>query len=154
MDTVAQVRSLLQALDGSGSDLERRAIDELRAFAGSDTPRFLLEKYRLSRGWRVRASCVYYSMFYARVSEHAVELGVEAVTDRSKAVRYRACMLLSWAQKPETLPELRSALDELPAEGAADVRAAIDAIENTNPNFFVDREHTGKLTLTIREPSV
>ena len=89
-------------------------------------------------------------MRYARESDEAVSLGVEALRDRAKNVRYRACMLLAYSLHRSVLQSLRDALnDPKLATSKEDMEAAIDAIEEQNSNYFVDRKHTGNITLNI-----
>jgi hypothetical protein len=143
------IESLLQRLDGSGSDDEWAAAKELRTL-GNAPPELLLRRYRVAREWKVRSSCVYHALRYARECEASVTLGREAIRDKSKVVRYRACMLLAYAQRKDSLPDLREAQMRLGNNpGADDVAAAIDAIESENQHYFVDRHHTGKMRLTI-----
>jgi hypothetical protein len=143
------VEGLLSQLDGSGSDAEWSAVMKLRE--REDFPHLLLEKFRSSRAWKARSSCVYHAVRYARGDADALTIGKEALADKSKVVRYRACMLLAYSQRAEALPVLREALEATEdVEGRADLLAAIDAIESGNHNFFVDREHSGKATLEIR----
>ncbi|WP_131192209.1 hypothetical protein [Phytopseudomonas daroniae] len=140
---------LLDCLDGSGSDREFYAIGELRKL-GWELPRLLLEKYRGSRRWQVRSSCVYHSIRYARSSVEAVQLGVEALSDKSHAVRYRACMLLAYSLDKSVLSSLKKAENNAADERALqDLRAAIDAIECQNSDYFVDRDHSGNMTLRV-----
>lgn len=140
---------LLNDLDGSGSDKEFYAVNELRKL-GNELPKFLLDKYRTSRKWQVRSSCVYHSIRYAKTSETAVQLGLEALADKSHAVRYRACMLLAYSLDKAILPNLKQAeSNTLHEETLIDIRAAIDAIENQNSDYFVDREHSGNITLKV-----
>lgn len=140
---------LLNDLDGSGSDKEFRAITELRKL-GNELPKLLLEKYRASRKWQARSSCVYHSIRYARSSREALQLGVEALSDKSHAVRYRACMLLAYSLDKSVLSSLKQLeISNLNDETLLDVRAAIDAIENQNSDYFVDRDHSGNVTLRI-----
>ena len=148
MDTKA-VDELLEKLDGSGSNAEFAAAARLREL-GQELPRLLLQKFRSAKTWQARTSYVYHALKYARESEDAVTLGREALKDRSKAVRYRGAMLLACSLRKDLLPELRNALESWrgrPSE--ADVRAAIDAIENQNQNYFIDRQHTGRMVLRI-----
>lgn len=106
---------------------------------------WLLHHYRTSRNWKARRSCAYFATF-DRASEDALTLGREAIRDRSKHVRYRACQLLAQIQRKDVLPDLRKELAALrDGPGADDVRAAIDAIESENRHYFLDREHTGKV---------
>ena len=143
------VEDLLSRLDGSGSDEEWAAVMKLRE--REDLPRLLLERFRASRAWKARSSCVYHAVRYARQDADAVAIGKEAISDKSKVVRYRGCMLLAYSQRKDVLPTLRHALETTTdAEGNADLLAAIDAIEHENHNFFVDRKHSGKATMEIR----
>jgi hypothetical protein len=147
MDTKV-VNELLGKLDGSGSAAEFAAAARLREL-GPGLPRLLLQKFRSARTWQARASSVYHALKYARESDDAVTLGREALRDRSKAVRYRGAMLLACSLRKDLLPELERALESWSGPGEADVRAAIDAIENQNQNYFIDREHTGRMVLRI-----
>jgi hypothetical protein len=59
-------------------------------------------------------------------------------------------MLLAFSLRRDALPELREVLRELRGKAGHEyVAAAIDAIEHQNHNFFVDRAHSGKRTMTI-----
>lgn len=142
-----EIETLLEQLDGTGAEPEWAAVERLRAL-GPGLPKRLHERFRSARGWRARSSCVYHAMRYAKESEDAVALGLNAIRDRSKVVRYRGAMLLAYSQRPDVVPHLRSALHAV-SEGADDIAAAIDAIEHRNHDFFVDREHSGKVKLSI-----
>ncbi|WP_347989510.1 hypothetical protein [Methylomonas sp. AM2-LC] len=142
---------LLNNLDGSGSDIEINAIRELRKLVGSGLPALLLNKYRVSKKWQVRSSCVYHSICYARDVEESVQLGIEALSDKSKVVRYRACMLLACSLNKNAISVLKELeLLASDSETQANAHAAIDAIENQNTNYFVDRNHTGKVKLNFQ----
>ena len=140
---------LLEKLDGSGSDAEYRAINKLRKL-GDDLPALLLKKYTNSKKWGERVSCIYHSIRYARNVDDALKLGVAALNDKSKAVRYRACMLLAYSLKQEVIPALeqaKAATDN--EETLKDINAAIDAIKHQNSNYFVDRTHSGTVTFNV-----
>lgn len=81
-----KINQLLAQLDGSGSDKEFDAVQELRKL-GKRFPKILLEQYRISNKWSTRSSCVYHAFRYARNIEDAVQLGIEGLSDRSKVVR-------------------------------------------------------------------
>jgi hypothetical protein len=147
MDTKA-VNELLEKLDGSGSEAETAAAAQLRQL-GPELPRLLLQKFRSAKTWQARASYVYHALKYARESEDAVTLGREALRDGSRAVRYRGAMLLACSLRKDLLPELERALESWSGPGEDDVRAAIDAIEHQNQNYFIDRKHTGRMVLNI-----
>ena len=144
-----EIEELLDNLDGSGSDSEWSAVDELRRILDKDMPKYLLEKFRSARKWTVRSSCVYHAVRYAKESQEAINLGMEALKDKSKDVRYRACMLLAYSLRSDLLPELYRIASEIPAVSRDDLLAAIDAIENKNHHFFIDRDHSGMMTLNI-----
>lgn len=144
-----QIEELLNRLDGSGSEGEWLAVEELRKSLEMDFAAYLLSRFRTARRWNVRSSCVYHATRYARESAEAVELGKEAIRDKSKVVRYRGCLLLAYSLRSDLLPELRSMLDEIPADTRDDILAAIDALENRNHHYFIDREHSGQIKLNI-----
>lgn len=141
---------LLNRLDGSGSDSEYNAVEELKNRLGDKLPSVLFDRYKQAKKWGDRASCLYHSIRYARTVEDAVQLGVLALQDKSKAVRYRACMLLAYSLKPEALSALEDARKSTDREDTfKDINAAIDAIRSQNSNFFIDRTHSGKITLNV-----
>lgn len=143
-----KARVLSEQLDGCGVDEEYDLIRAQKTELGEKFPELMLATYRISRKWRVRVSCVFFSIHYARDAEAAVQLGLQAIKDRSKVVRYRACMLLAWSLRSDALPALREALATCESqETKEDLEAAIDAIENNNSNYFVDRDHSGRVTL-------
>jgi hypothetical protein len=149
---MVSVEALLECLDGSGSQKERDAVTALRRIVGNDLPKYLLAKYRTSKRWQQRAACVFRALAHARESEEAVVLGREAIRDRSKVVRYRAGMLLAHAQRADVIPELRQLLTEKRDEpDLEDVRAALDALDNRNPNHYVDRDHSGMVTMAVEK---
>jgi hypothetical protein len=59
-------------------------------------------------------------------------------------------MLLACSQRKALLPRLRDLLPGVVEDTKADLLAAIDAIESQNQDYFVDRDHSGLTTLTIR----
>jgi len=142
----SEIEQALAALDGRGSDAEFDAVSRL-ATLGDRFPALLLEKYKRSRKLGQRASCVYHATKYAKVNAAAYQLGLEALRDKSKVVRYRACLLLAVAQRRGAILSLRALVtSNLSRE---DALAAIDALEHRNHHYFVDREHSGKVTLNV-----
>lgn len=141
------ISALLSQLDGSGSDAEWKAVEQLRALP--NLPDVLLDHYTRSTRFGARAACVYHSVRYARTSKSAFELGLLAVRDKSKVVRYRAALLLAVAQHPAAIPALE-AMKTKWSVSAPDAEAAIAALHSGNPNRFADRENTGLVTLCIR----
>ncbi len=142
----SEIEVKLNLLDGRGSDAEYNAIKELSKL-GDKFPELLLQKYRKSTKWGERSSCVYHSIKYAKEHSSSFQLGIEATKDKSKHVRYRACMLLAVAQKQEAITYLERLQNN--ADSASDALAAIDAIKHENHNYFIDRDHSGKVSLNV-----
>ena len=141
-----EINKKLALLDGRGSVAEYGAI-ELLSTLDVELPDLLYEKYKQSKKWGERISCVYHSIKFAKSSESAYLLGIEALGDKSKKVRYRACMLLAVAQKEIAILSLSTLLKD--NDTAEDAKAAIDAIRKKNQNYFVDRNHSGKVSLNV-----
>lgn len=143
-----RITNLIDKLDGSGSDEEFDAVHKLQKM--SEFPKLLLKKYHSSKDWRARSSCVYHAIKYARYNDDAFLIGIEALNDRSKFVIYRACMLLAYSLNENALKPLAAAIDrQTKREIVEDLEAAFDAITSGNHNFFIDREHSGKMFLTV-----
>ena len=142
----SEIEQHLSKLDGRGSDSEFAAVEAL-AKLGETFPELLLDKYRSARKWGDRASCVYHATKYAKFNEAAYKIGVKALRDRSKVVRYRACLLLAVAQRTEAIRFLEPLLFD--SNIGSDAKAAIDAIKHRNQDYFVDRDHSGKVRLNI-----
>ena len=145
----AKIDRLLVMLDGNGSDSEFRAVVELRKL-GQELPTILREKYHETKNWGARSSLVYHAIRYSREVEDAVQLGLEALSDRSKHVRYRACMLLAYSLNKSALEKLKElATNSKDPKTVSDAIAAIDAIEEGNSDYFLDRDHSGKIKLRV-----
>ena len=143
-----KLSKVLKQLDEASPDANLRAIRELKAM-GVDIPRTLPKHYDESRSWRARVSCVFFAVPYARDSEDAVALGIKALSDRSRIVRYRACSLLAYSLREDILPHLKVLLSHSDPSTREDARATIDAIEHKNHHWFMDREHTGRVRWTL-----
>jgi hypothetical protein len=146
----ADIERLLDQLDGSDSDREWSAIIELRSRLGNKLPDRLLPRYRLAKKWSARCSHVYHAVRYASDSSAAIELALLALHDKAKLVRYQACMLLACSQKTELLPLLYGMVVGVREDTKVDLMAAIDAIESQKVDYFVDRDHSGMISLVIR----
>ena len=140
---------LLSCLDGSGSDREWQAAVSLRERVGERLPSLLLDAYRNARRSGPRSSFVYHATRYARCSADAVTLGLEALHDKARTVRYRACGLLAYSQRIELMPELQACLKSIESDSEPDIRAAIDSLQHRNQNYFLDRGHSGKMLWNV-----
>ncbi|MFS1702833.1 HEAT repeat domain-containing protein [Alteromonas sp. AMM-1] len=143
------IEEKLTLLDGRGSDSEYDAVKELSSSLGLEFPGLLLAKYRSSKKWGERLSCVYHASKYAVASQDAYELAIEALKDKSKKVRYQACLLLALAQKPTALKPLEVLLSN--QDSSEDAKAAIEAIKLKNHNYFADRDHSGMVKLNVQQ---
>ncbi len=142
---------LLKLIDGSGSNDERGAISELKKRTGDKFSERMFDLYKNARRWPARSACVFYVIRYARNDKTAVKLGRTAIFDKAYGVRYRACMLLAYSLDRDSIPFLIDALeatDEL--ESCNDLLAAIDSIESKNSDFFLDRDHSGRVHMEVR----
>ncbi len=138
-----QIRMWVRRLDTTSSSVEEAAWLKLRSLGARVVP-YLAEFYPQARTWQGRVSLVFHAIRYGRVSESAVQLAIRALGDRSTRVRYRACGLLAYSLRRDALPYLAQLLSHKEKAIVADARAAMDAIEQQNHHYFVDREHTGR----------
>ena len=90
---------------------------------------------------------MYHAIKFAKSHDSAFQLGIEGVKDKSKKVRYRACMLLAVSQRNDAITELQFLLDD--PDSSADAKAAIEAIKHQDHNYFVDRDHSGRVMLNV-----
>ncbi len=135
----AQVMSL-QSDTVQGEDDAWQALKPL----GIEVVPYLLEAYPKMGKWQGRASLVYHAVKFARVSEDAYQLGVSALGDRARIVRYRACGLVAYSLRKDAIPYLKPLLESDCEETREHAHAAIDAIRAKNHHYFVDRGHTGR----------
>ncbi len=144
-----QIEFLIEQLCAGTAEESFLASRELNQTLGKKLPTFLLTKYRESNKWNARLSCVFHSLRYAPDSNDAYQLGVEALLDKSKPVRYRACMLLAISLNADAIPHLWKLIQS--NKSVEDAKAAIDAIKNQNIHYFLDRKHTGKVKIKFNE---
>jgi hypothetical protein len=112
---------------------------------GDDLLTLFAEAFPRIRKSEGRASIMRYVGRFSRESEVAFRMGTVAVRDRAYAVRHYGCALLAYSLRADALPILLSLLKHADRHTVEDARAAIDAIESKNHNFFKDRDHSGKI---------
>ena len=139
-----EIRSRVARLDTRHAGDAEAAWAELRPLQEAVVP-YLLEEYRRATRRELRVVLVFHAIRFARTSEAAITLGLAGLKDRVGLVRYRACGVLAYSLRHETLPELRGLLSHNDQRTVADARVAIDAIEHQNHHLFVDRGHTGRV---------
>lgn len=120
-----EIYKYLNYLDGRASTDHNEALVKLEAL-GANIPDLLLKKYKISRRWSDRASCVNHCIEYAKTNEDAYQIGIIALHDKSKTVRRRACKLLAVAQRKEAIEHLQELLSDETSRD--DAKAAIDAL--------------------------
>jgi hypothetical protein len=151
--TPTEIRLLVLRLDTTSARDEEEAWAQLRGLGVTVVP-YLREAYRTFRKSRGRVSLVFHAIGYARTSEEAFRLGVEALSDKATLVRYRACGLLAYSQRSDAVPHLKALLTHSDTRTVEDARAAIDAISNRNHHYFVDRGHSGRSFWQVSEGDV
>ena len=139
----AHIRALVARLDTANPSDEEAAWSELRSLGERVVP-YLADHFPRARRWQQRVSLVFHSIRFARTSDAAYRLGLAALDDRSTLVRYRACGLLAYAQRPDAVPALEKLLAHSDVRTVDDANAAIDALKRKNHHYFVDRTHSGR----------
>jgi hypothetical protein len=151
--TPDEIREHVRRLDTTSAPQGEEAWGHLRDLGVAVVPH-LAEAYRSFRKWQGRASLVFHSIRYGRVSDDAFRLGLEALSDKSAQVRYRACGLLAYSLRKEAIPRLQPLLRHPDARTVEDAKAAIDAIRHQNHHYFVDRDHSGRSRWQVNEGDV
>ena len=149
----SEIRALVLRLDTTSAKDEEKAWMQLRDLGVTVAP-YLLEAYPSFRKWRGRVSLVFHAIRYARISEEAFRLGIQALSDKATLVRYRACGLLAYSQRADAIPHLKVLLKRSDARTVEDAKAAIDAISRKNHHYFVDRDHSGKSFWQVNEGDI
>jgi HEAT repeat protein len=111
---------------------------------GEKVVEYLAEFYPQARTLEGRRALVFHAIKYARSSEAAFRLGVDALQDKASIVRYRACGLLAYSLRRDALPHLQALLAHKDRKTVEDAQAAMDAIKSQNHHYFVDRHHSGR----------
>lgn len=100
-----EITTLLEQTDTD--DRRRIYMAWCKISRGREIVPLVARAFAATRQVRGRESHVYYVTPYARFDEAAVELGLRALRDPRKEVRYRACGLLAHSRRVETVSELR-----------------------------------------------
>lgn len=145
-DDRQRIEALYGLVDRPGTDQTLDALVELIDILGSDFPKFVFENYANMRHAHKRVSFIDQCSKFARKSCDALKLATIALNDRSKEVRLSALATLAYSLSRTVLRDLNAALETAKEVEKADIRAAIDAIECQNHNFFMDRDHSGLVT--------
>ena len=105
----------------------------------------LVKHYYEFKKWQGRCFILYYGTVVARESPEAIKIAIRALSDKASLVRYRACGLLAYSLDKTILPYLQEVAENSDEKTKSHAFAAIDAINNQNHNFFIDRNHSGSI---------
>lgn len=144
--TPEEVRRQIARLDTPDWNVNEDVWPDMKPLDVQVVP-YLLEAYPNFRRWQGRVCLVHHAARFSRRSEESFRLGLAAASDRSKRVRYSACLLLAYSLRREALDVLRPLLDYSDTETVENARAAINAIENQNHHLFKDRSGRGGLLI-------
>ncbi len=138
------IKALIAALDATRDNEMEDAREKIVPLGPAILP-YARDGYGRLRTWRGRLALVYTVTKFARTLPAAVDLAIVALEDRSVRVRSAACAVLAFSLDRAALPALEQAAADPDAIVAADVAAAIDAIVHQNPDYFRDRDHSGRV---------
>lgn len=144
-----EIRRHISKLDAPDWDANEAVWPIMKPLGVQVVP-FLLESYSDFRHWQGRVCLVHHAARFSRISEESFRLGLAATSDRSKRVRFSACLLLAYSLRRSALEYLRPLLDFSDTETVENARAAITAIEMQNHHLFKDR--FGRGTLLVLNP--
>lgn len=143
MELSERIEEAVNRLDQKGNNAIDEAWAELRPLGYGVVPylRAAYPRFRQSAG---RCALVYYAVRYARITDDAVALGLAALGDRSKIVRYRACGLLAYSLNHQALAPLSVLYEDPDPLVRSSAEAAVLAIRRGNHHLFVDRDLSGR----------
>ncbi|MGH9213696.1 MAG: hypothetical protein ACRD2C_23925 [Acidimicrobiales bacterium] len=118
---------------------------------GIEAVTHLVEAYRSARTWQGRSAAVLYATRFARESEEAFQLGVEALGDRARHVRTRACGLLAYSLREEAEGRLLLLCSHVDVATREDARAAVAALREHDHHRFKDRDGTGRVFWIVNQ---
>lgn len=148
--TPEDIRAAVQRLNSKTVAGEEEAWGDLRDLGVKVVP-YLREAYPTFGRWQGRVSLVFHSIRYARESEDAFQLGLQAINDRATLVRYRACSLLAYSLRNDALRPLKKLLKHDDQQTVDDAKAAIKAIKKRNHHLFRDRDNSGRVHWIVNE---
>lgn len=112
---------------------------------GLDAVPHLVEAFHGARTWQGRAAALFYATRFARDSEAAFRLGLEALNDRARQVRTRACGLLAYSLRKDAEGCLMLLCGHADSATREDATAALAALRDQDHHRFKDRDGTGRI---------
>lgn len=138
-----EARALVAAFDTKDNAARGAAWEKLRPLGERVLP-FFEEFLPSARRLEARRNIAFHSIRFARTNDAAFRIGLATIRDRSSIVRYRGCCVLAYSLRRDALPHLRELLAHADSKTAEDAKAAVDAIENQNHHYFMDRGHSNR----------
>lgn len=145
-----EIRNLVALFNTQDNAVSTAIWQKLKGSGERVLPHFH-ELFRVAGRFEVRRNIAFYSTRFARTSDIAFRIGLMAIEDRSSIVRYRGCGILAYSLRSDALPFLKQKLTHSDDKTVADIKAAIDAIENGNHHYFIDRAHSGRSFWTVND---
>lgn len=140
------VDELLEVLDFRDDSNVCGNMIELRDKYGLDN---LVDLYTQAfykiRNFPARREIAYWAGRYVKNNEKVYDMAIFGLNDKSYMVRYHCCGIIAFSQRSDALPHLNKIKDHKNSQTREDIAATIDSIQNKNHNYFLDRNHTGKL---------
>ncbi|HBI44036.1 MAG TPA: hypothetical protein DDY78_14470 [Planctomycetales bacterium] len=148
-----EIRVLVASFDTKDKAARHAAWQQLRDL-GDRVLAFFEEFFPFAKRHEARRDMAFHSIRYARTNNIAFRIGLAAIADRSSIVRYRGCCILAYSLSRDAVPALEGLLGHSDKKTAEDARAVIDAIQNRNHHYFIDRKHSGQMFWEVRKGDV
>jgi hypothetical protein len=109
-DSEGEISKLVAAMDTPSAQEEEQAWIKLKPLGAAVLPYFV-HQYPKMRKWQGRVSILFHSIKYARQHDEVVQLAITALSDKANMVRYRACMVLAYSLRKDTISALEAQLN-------------------------------------------
>lgn len=136
-----EIIELIKKLDTTNTVEQERYWSEIKEL-NIDLPKYFLLSYPRFKKWQGRVHLVFHCIKYARKSESAFELGIEALSDKATLVRYRGASLLAYSLRKDAIPHLKKNLGHHDIDTRNDAKRAIKAIKKQNHHLFMEGRAT------------
>jgi hypothetical protein len=146
-----QIRAAVKKLDTVNPSQQDSTWDALKNVGENLVP-YLIEFYPHTRKWQGRASILKHCVRYAEKRSDVVQLGLNALQDKSSAVRFRACELLARSLNPMAIPNLKKLLNHSDRKTLKNASLAIKSIRRKNfAHFWADLGDDLELNVQVVE---
>ena len=135
--TDEKIFELIAKLDTSSFTEQEKYWVEIKKL-NIDIPKYFLKSYPNFKKWQGRVHLVFSCIKYARESEDAFQLGINALSDKATLVRYRGASILAYSLRKDAIPYLEKNLQHSDEPTQKDAKRAIKAIRNKNHHIFME----------------